>query len=150
MIGVAAVVAWFIYRRTVAYDLPPGDVQGEISWAQPGAGAPPNLVFGNASLSWLGGIAVLHVAGDAHAIGASHGRLLAPWLRPIAAAMAPSIAGTVSDDGMLGALTHDMRLAWRWRLVDDGLAEQDRHLVAGLLRGAAASGSSPPDRCRAR
>lgn len=140
MIGVAAVVAWFIYRRTVAYDLPPGDVQGEISWTQPGAGAPPDLVFGNASLSWLGGIAVLHVAGDAHAIGASHGRLLAPWLRPIAAAMAPAIAGTVSSEGALGALTHGMRLAWRWRLVDDGLAEQDRHMVAGLLRGAAASG----------
>jgi hypothetical protein len=33
-----------------------------------------------------------------------------------------------------------MRLDWRWRFVDDGLVEQDRRMVAGLTRGAAASG----------
>ncbi|HMG23043.1 MAG TPA: C45 family autoproteolytic acyltransferase/hydrolase [Kofleriaceae bacterium] len=136
----AAVVAWFIYRRTVAYDVPAGEVAGEISWVQAAPGAPPNLVYGNASLTWLGGVAVLRVAGDAHAIGASHGRLLAPWLRPIAAAVAPSIAATVSDDGMLGSITHGVRLAWRWRLIDDGLLEPDRRMVAGMARGAAASG----------
>jgi isopenicillin-N N-acyltransferase-like protein len=140
MLGVAAVVAWFIYRRTVAYDMPSGEVQGELTWAPPTSGSPPGLAYGDASLAWLGGIAVLHVAGDAHAIGASHGRLLAPWLRPIAAAMAPSIAGTVSDDGLLGRLTHGIRLAWRWRLIGDGLVEPDRRMVAGLTRGAAASG----------
>lgn len=140
MLGVAAVVAWFIYRRTVAYDVPAGAVAGEIAWAQPSPGAPPNLVYGHAALTWLGGVAVLHVAGDAHAIGASHGRLLAPWLGPIARAMAPSIAATVSDDGMLAAITRGMRLAWRWRLIDDGLTEADRRMVAGMARGAAASG----------
>src|SRR5690349_12211637 len=75
LLGVAAVVAWFIYRRTVAYDVPSGDVTGEISWAPPASGAPPQLVFGQASLAWLGGVAILHVQGDGHAIGASHGRL---------------------------------------------------------------------------
>jgi hypothetical protein len=140
MLGVAVVVAWFIYRRSVAYDLPAGEVQGEISTAQGAPGAPPALVYGGASLAWVGGVAVLHVAGDAHAIGAAHGRLLGPWLPPIAAAAAPSIAGTVSDDGMLGELTHGVRLAWRWRYIDDGLIEQDRRMVAGMTRGAAASG----------
>lgn len=142
MLGVAVVVAWFIYRRSVAYDVPPGDVQGEISWSQPAPGTPPTLVYGDASLGWLGGVAVLHVAGDAHAIGASHGRLLAPWLPAIAAALAPSISGTVSDDGLLGSATHGIRLAWRWRFIDDGLIEQDRRMVAGLTRGAAASGAA--------
>ena len=33
-----------------------------------------------------------------------------------------------------------MRLAWRWRFVDDGLVDQDRRMVAGMTRGAAASG----------
>lgn len=140
MLGVAVVVAWFIYRRSVAYDMPSGEVQGEISWVQPAPGAPPALVYGNASLTWVGSVAVLRVAGDAHAIGAAHGRLLAPWLTPVVAAAAPSVAGTVSDDGMLGELTHGIRLAWRWRFIDDGLVEQDRRMVAGMTRGAAASG----------
>jgi len=140
MLGVAVIVAWFIYRRSVAYDVPPGEVQGEISWVQPAPGTPPTLVYGNASLAWLGSVAVLRVAGDPHAIGAAHGRLLAPWLPAIAAAVAPSIAGTVSDDELLGSITHGVRLAWRWRFIDDGLIEQDRRMVAGLARGAAASG----------
>ena len=40
MLGVAAVVAWFIYRRTVAYDMPSGEVQGEVAWAPPTSVAP--------------------------------------------------------------------------------------------------------------
>jgi hypothetical protein len=140
MLGVAVVVAWFIYRRSVAYDMPPGEVQGEISSVQLAPGASPSLVYGNASLAWTGGIAVLRASGDAHAIGAAHGRLLGPWLPPIAAAVAPSIAGTVSDEGVLGELTHGVRLAWRWRFIDDGLVDQDRRMVAGMTRGAAASG----------
>jgi hypothetical protein len=140
MLGVVAVVAWFIYRRTVTYDMPAGEVQGELSSVQLAPGAPPALVYGNASLAWLGGLAVLRASGDAHAIGAAHGRLLAPWLPPAIAAMAPSIAATVSDDGLWGELTHEIRLAWRWRFIDDGLVEQDRRMIAGMARGVAASG----------
>jgi isopenicillin-N N-acyltransferase-like protein len=141
MLGVAVVVAWFIYRRSVAYDMPDGEVHGEISAAPLAPGVPPALMYGSASLAWVGGLAVLRVAGDAHAIGAAHGRLLAPWLSPVVAAAAASITGTVSDDGLLGELTHGIRLAWRWRFIDDGLVEQDRRMVAGMTRGAAASGA---------
>jgi hypothetical protein len=140
MLGVAVVVAWFIYRRSVAYELPPGEVRGEIASAQAAPGAQPALMYGNGSLSWLGGVAVLRVTGDGHAIGAAHGRLLAPWLASATAALAPSIAETVSRDGVLGELSHAIRLGWRWRFIDDGLIEVDRRMVAGMMRGAAASG----------
>jgi hypothetical protein len=35
-----------------------------------------------------------------------------------------------------------MRLAWRWRFIDDGLSDADRRMIAGITRGAAASGVS--------
>ncbi|MGE5182067.1 MAG: C45 family autoproteolytic acyltransferase/hydrolase [Acidobacteriota bacterium] len=142
LLGVAVVVAWLIYRRSVAYDMPDGDVRGAISLAQPAPGAAPHLEFGSSSLEWVGGIAVLRATGDAHAIGAAHGRLLGPLVAACARATEPSIEATVSDDGWLGGLTHNMRLSWRWRFIDDGLVEADRRLVAGMQRGAAASGAS--------
>src|SRR5262249_47177574 len=93
LLGVAVIVAWFIYRRSVAYDMPGGEVHGEITFATPqGApGARPVLVYGSASLEWAGGLAVLRASGDAHAIGAAHGRLLGPLLRPVVEAARPSI-----------------------------------------------------------
>jgi isopenicillin-N N-acyltransferase like protein len=139
MLGVAVVVAWFIYRRSVAYDMPGGDARGVVTQAQAGPGAPPALVFGSSSLAWTGGIPVLRTTGDGHAIGAAHGRLLAPHLAAVVAAAIPSIEETVDTTGLLGNTTHTMRLAWRWRFVDDGLIDQDRRMIAGMTRGAAAS-----------
>lgn len=139
MLGVALIVAWFIYKRSVAYDMPGGEVHGTISQVQAAPGAPPALVFGSSSLAWTGGIPVLRTTGDAHGIGAAHGRLLAPLLAPVIAASFPSIEGTVGTSGVLGGTTHGMRLAWRWRFVDDGLIDVDRRMVAGLTRGAVAS-----------
>ena len=51
MLGVAIIVAWFIYRRSVAYDMPGGEVRGEITEAQAAPAAPPALVYGAASLA---------------------------------------------------------------------------------------------------
>ena len=140
LLGVAVVVAWFIYRRSVAYDVPAGEVHGEITELQTAPGARPVLAYGSSSLEWVGGLAVLRASGDAHAIGAAHGRLLAPLLRPMVDAARPSIEATISDEGLLGHITHNMRLAWRWRFIDDGLGESDLRMVAGMTRGAAASG----------
>jgi len=140
MLGVTIVVTWFIYRRSVAYEMPGSEVHGAISQMQAGPGAPPALVYGTSSLAWTGGIPVLRVVGDAHAIGAAHGRLLAPWLAATVRAAAPSIQGTVGTGGWLGGSTHGMRLAWRWRFMDDGLLDPDRRMVAGMTRGADASG----------
>ncbi|MBA3394117.1 MAG: hypothetical protein H0T89_15830 [Deltaproteobacteria bacterium] len=140
MLGVAIVVAWFIYRRSVAYDMPGGEVRGALSSTQTAPGAPPTLMYGTASLAWSGAIPVLRLRGDAHAIGAAHGRLLAPYLAPVVRATSPSIDGTVGKGGWFGGTTHAMRLAWQWRFIDDGLIEQDRRMVAGMTRGAGASG----------
>jgi hypothetical protein len=140
LVGVAVVVAWFIYRRSVAYDLPDGDIHGEILGTQVAPGAPPVLTYGAGSLEWLGGLAVLRTSGEPHAIGAAQGRLLAPFLADVIRASRPSIAHTVTDEGWLGGLTHNMRLRWRWRFIDDGMTESDQRLVAGMTRGAAASG----------
>lgn len=142
MLGVAVIVAYFIYKRTVAYDIPGGEAKGAITSVQSAPGAQPALTYGNASLTWVGGLPVLRVAGDAHTVGAAHGRLLAPWLLPIVRSHAPSIEGTVTDEGLFGGMTHNMRLAWRWRFVDDGLVDTDRRMLAGMTRGAAASGVS--------
>lgn len=139
MLGVTIVVAWFIYRRSVAYEMPGGSVRGAISW-QRTPNATSLLTFGSGSLAWNGSIAVLRATGDAHTLGAVHGRLLAPYLPAVVAAAAPSIQGTVGKGGWFGGWTHEMRLDWRWRFVDDGLIDTDRRMIAGLTRGAAASG----------
>ncbi|MFN0252839.1 MAG: C45 family autoproteolytic acyltransferase/hydrolase [Kofleriaceae bacterium] len=140
MLGVAVVVAYFIYKRTVAYDVPGGTVKGAITAVQTAPGAPPALTYGSASLTWVGGVPLLRVSGDAHSVGAAHGRLLAPSLPSMIRAHAPSIEGTVTDEGWFGGWTHNMRLAWRWRFIDDGLVDSDRRMLAGMTRGAAASG----------
>lgn len=140
MLGVAVVVAYIVFRRTVAYDVPTGSTSGVITSVQSAPGAAPSLTYGNASLTWNGGIPILRVAGDAHTVGAAHGRLLAPWIGAVVAAQTPSIEGTVTDEGMFAGRTHHMRRDWRWRFVDDGMIDSDRKLVAGMTRGAAAGG----------
>ncbi|HSD90952.1 MAG TPA: C45 family autoproteolytic acyltransferase/hydrolase [Kofleriaceae bacterium] len=142
LIGMALIVAWFIYRKSVAYEVPDGQVTGEVVGTQEAPGAPPLLTFGGSSLEWQGGIAVLRSTGESHVIGAAHGRLLGPLVAPVIHAAKPSIEATVVDEGLTGGLTHDMRLAWRWRFVDDGLTDNDRGMIAGMTRGAAASGAS--------
>lgn len=142
LLGVALIVAWFIYRRSVAYDLPEGEIHGEIVGTQAAPGAPPVLTYSGSSLEWLGGLAVIRSSGEAHAVGAAAGRLLAPFFAPVIRAARPSVERTVVDDGWLGGLTHKMRLRWRWRFIDDGMTESDQRLVAGMTRGAAASGVS--------
>ena len=142
LLGVVLVVTWFIYRRSVAYEVPAGDVSGEIVGTQAAPGAPPVVSFNGAILEWVGGLAVLRSQGESHALGAAHGRLLAHELEPVLRATRPSIAATVSDDGMLGGWTHNMRLAWRWRFIDDGLSDADLRWIAGMTRGADASGVS--------
>jgi hypothetical protein len=139
LLAVAGIVAWFVFQRSVAYEIPAGSVSGEVvERAAPGSGF--QLGYGGSSLTWVGGLAVVRTTGDDHAIGAAHGRLLAPLLQPMLDAIRPSVEATVADLGTLGRLTHDIRLAWRWRFIDVGLGTSDVQRIAGLWRGAAAGG----------
>src|SRR5690242_19569038 len=98
LLGVALVVAYLIYKRSVAYEMPGGDVRGELAETPNGVGAA--LTYNGSTLEWLGGLPVLRATGDAHAIGAAHGRLLAPRLAAAVRAAMPSIEGTVSYEGL--------------------------------------------------
>ena len=117
------VVAWFIYRRSVAYECRVERSSGEIIQraARPGRGARARRTRLLARVDRRDRRCC--APGEAHTIGAAHGRLLAPLLAPVdprrrsRRSKRPS-----SDDGMFGGLTHDMRLAWRWRFIDDGLS----------------------------
>jgi len=132
----AFVVAWFIYRRAVSYDVPAGVAPSDPLVIEPANGGPPHLRYGSASLAWAGSIAVLRVAGDAHAIGAAEGRLLAADVAAVGKGFAAPMDFAIGG----GALTHGMRVSWRYRFLDDGMSEDQRRAIAGMMRGADASG----------
>lgn len=151
LLGVAATAAWFVFRRSVAYDQPLGTIVGEVV-EQAATGTHVRLGYGDSSLEWIGGIAVLRTVGDDTAIGAAYGRLLGPVIRPMVEALRPSIDATVPRRDRFDRLTHAMRLAWRWRFIDAALGERDVRMVAGAVRGAGASGIALafPDLLRAQ
>jgi isopenicillin-N N-acyltransferase like protein len=142
LIAAAFVVAWFIYRRAVSYDVPEVSIApSPLATVRDAPGAPPHLDYGSSNLGFAGGIAVVRASGDAVAIGAAHGRLLGGAVAAVAAQFAPSIEQSVGEGGMLGGLTRDMRIAWQHRFVDDGLAESHRRGLSALAAGAGASGA---------
>jgi hypothetical protein len=136
----ALVVAWFIYRRAVSYDVPAGAPPRAPVVVVPAPDGTARLGYGEASLAWRGRIAVLRVAGDPHALGAAQGRLLGREAAAAAATVQPAIDAAAGRDGLLGGWTRGMRIAWRHRFIDDGIPEPQRRLVAGLVRGARAAG----------
>lgn len=137
----AFVVAYFIYRRSVAYDVPGGDPpRHELVLDQPSPGARARLRWGDASLSQLGEISVVRAAGEPFAIGAAHGRLLAGQVPANVRAFAPTLTGLAGNGGLFGDWTHGLRVDWRLRFVDDGTPDRHRRSLAGLVRGARQSG----------
>lgn len=145
LIASAFVVAWFIYRRAVSYDVPEVSVSGTpLAMVRDAPGALPRLTYGSSSLTWQGGLAVVRSAGDPVALGAAHGRLLGGSIAEVAAQFQPAIdqsilAGPHDDGGLTGGLTRDMRIAWRHRFVDDGVTDGHRRGLAAMVRGAAGS-----------
>lgn len=143
LVVAAFIVAWFIYRRSVSYDVPGGDVpRHEVVLDQPTPGAPTRLRWGDATLSPLGDLVVLRAAGEPFAIGAAHGRLLAGALPDAARSFTPTLDAVAGTGGLFGGWTHGMRVDWRLRFVDDGVADTHRRGLAGVMRGAAQSGVS--------
>ncbi len=143
LVVAAVVVAWFIYRRSVAYDVPGGDPpRRELVLDQPSPGAPARLRWSDASLATLGELSVLRASGEPFAIGAAHGRLLADALPANARAVGPNLDGLAGPGGLLGDWTRGMRVDWRLRFVDDGTPDPHRRGLAGMVRGARQSGVS--------
>jgi isopenicillin-N N-acyltransferase like protein len=151
----AAVVAWFIFQRSVTYEAPAGEAGGAVQWAAgaAGGGSPGGhgtLGYRGARLSWRGGIAVLHLEGSGHALGAAHGKLLAEEVPAWAAVATRSLEALVAGDGLWAEATHDLRVDWRLRFLDDGLGESDRAAVAGMVRGAGMGDARYPQLARAQ
>jgi hypothetical protein len=142
LVVAAFIVAYFIYRRSVTYDVPGGDPpRREVVLDQPTPGAPTRLTWGDASLTTRGDLQVLRTGGEPFMIGAAHGRLLAAGIPAAARAFGPNL-DAVAGGGWFGGWTHGMRLDWRLRFVDDGVPDPHRRGLAGVMRGARQSGVS--------
>lgn len=131
---------------------PPGSVPGVVPGSVPGsvpgvvAGGPAvapasgsrdgSLAYRGSRLQWRGGIAVLHLAGGGHALGVAHGRLLAEQVPAGAEVAQRSFDELVRGTSSWAQLTHELRVDWRLRFLDDGLGDVDRATVAGMMRGA--------------
>jgi hypothetical protein len=141
----ALTVAYFIYRRSVSYDVPGGTPPRDpVTIGDAAPGAPPTLVYADASLAWAGPLAVVRAAGDPHTIGAAQGRLLGARVADTARLFQPAIDTSVDRSGLLGGWTHAMKVAWRHRFIDDGVPDAQKRATAGLVRGAAAAGAGVP------
>ncbi len=134
----ALIVAWWIYRRSVSYEVPGGTPpKGPVTVEQPEPGSPPRLHYGTATLAWAGPIAVLRADGDPHTIGAAQGRLLAQSVATSAHQFQTAIEYAVP-----AGWTHGMRVEWRHRFIDDGMLDPQKRAIAGVIRGAAGAGTS--------
>jgi Acyl-coenzyme A:6-aminopenicillanic acid acyl-transferase len=138
LVAAAGVVAWFIFERSVTYDLPAIPATPAKPSAMPVL-AFDSLSYGAARLQWNGGIAVLRVTGDSLSLGLGHGRLLTDQMAGATAIAQRSFDPLVKGSGLWAKLTHDLRIDWRLRFLDDGLSEADRAVVAGIVRGAGQS-----------
>jgi hypothetical protein len=136
---IALVVAWFIVRRAVTYDMPDVAVVGGLHNVQRDGDA-SEVRFGDSSLSFRGGIKVLRAVGEPHQIGAAHGRLLGDDIAQFNAATAPSIRALPNAGGWFDNVFTNLAQDWRLRFLDDGLSDSDRRMLAGMIRGAQASG----------
>ncbi len=143
---VALLVSYIIYRRVVAYAVPGGSVPGDplVMRAAESAEAPAVLGYGASSLGYSGRIAVLRLVGKPHTLGASHGRLLGDEVAALADAMDPSIEDSVGTGGLFGESTHDARLRWRYRQLDDGIPGHQLIEIAGVVRGSSRTAASAP------
>ena len=97
------------------------------------------LAYGQSSLGHAGSSAVLRLRGTPQELGAAHGRLLGSAVAAPSDALGSTIAHTVSGKGIFGRLTHDVRLRWRYRFLDDGIPGHQLVELAHLLGGARAS-----------
>lgn len=131
VLAVAAVVAFFIYRRLVAYPDPSLDTRDVALRFEDGA-----LRGAGGALEMVGRVRVVTLEGSPAQVGAAHGRLLAADVKARLDRTRPAIAETVSDDGWLASHFHGARLRWHYRLVDDGIPGHQLVEMKGVAVGA--------------
>ncbi len=138
---VGALIAYLLYRRVSSYAHPSGSApKGPIEVTA--TAAEDGLHFGKARLYYRGHLGILHTEGSAHDIGAQHGRLLAGELATLQSRFQDNVNETVESDGFFASRLHNIRLRWRWRTLDDGIPGHQLVEIAGLVRGAAKSGTN--------
>ncbi len=144
---VALMVTYFIYKRVVSYAMPGGSVSKaplEVDSIESGL-IDAKLRFDDSAMSYSGRITVLRLVGDPHTLGASHGRLLGESVGEVSRNLAPTISHTVSTSGMFGNSTHQARLRWRLRHLDDGIPGHQLKEAAGVIRGTRRTAGTAPN-----
>ncbi len=142
LVAVAAIAAYFIYRRLVSYAEPSGELPHAALDVDPQQRQA--LRYGPASLTYRGELPVLRLSGEPFALGAAHGRLAADDVARVATSIEPTIAATVRREGWFAGFTYPARLRWQHRYADDGIPGHQLMEVAAIVRGAAASRAAPP------
>jgi isopenicillin-N N-acyltransferase-like protein len=146
VLGLASlVVVYLLFDRMVTY-VEPDTAVSESPLALEGApGRAARLGFEGSSVSQVGGLTVLRLTGPPAALGAAHGRLLATELSAQHAALAPLLRQAVSGQALLDGLTHDWRVRWRYRLLDEGIPGHQLVEIAHVLEGARQTTEDVPE-----
>jgi isopenicillin-N N-acyltransferase-like protein len=146
VLGVASlVVVYLLFDRMVTY-VEPDTAVPESALALEGApGRASRLGFEGSSVSQVGGLTVLRLTGPPAALGAAHGRLLATDLPAQHAALAPLLRHAVANQALFDGLTHDWRVRWRYRLLDDGIPGHQLVEIAHVLAGARQAAENVPE-----
>jgi tetratricopeptide (TPR) repeat protein len=147
VLGLASLlVVYLLFARMVTYVEPDASVSESPLALEGGpGGAGSRLGFEGSSVSQVGGLTVLRLTGPPAALGAAHGRLLATELAAQHAALAPLLRHAVASQVFLDGLTHDWRVGWRYRLLDDGIPGHQLVEIAHLLEGARQAAEDVPE-----
>ena len=140
IVAVVVGASYIIYSRLVSYEQPSSHSIAALSMT---AGDKRWLSHDSATLNHVGEIRVLRLMGSPYELGASHGRLLGPSVDATHRSLYPALSERIRSDGWFARRTFSMRLRWRYRSLDDGIADYHRQEVAGLSRGAGRLYRSP-------
>jgi isopenicillin-N N-acyltransferase-like protein len=146
VLGLASlVVVYLLFDRMVTYVEPDTAVSESALELEGAPGRASRLGFEGSSVSQVGGLTVLRLSGPPAALGAAHGRLLATELSAQHAALAPLLRHAVASQALFDGLTHDWRVRWRYRLLDDGIPGHQLVEIAHVLEGARQAAEDVPE-----
>ncbi len=139
LLVIAGFVAYLIFRRFTAYEVPGGSMPDTRVAATPDG----RLRYGQSSLERRGRLRVLRLRGGPHAVGAARGRLLGDETYTVGSALDATISHSIPRGGWFTRRLQGTRLRWNYRLLDDGIPGHQLVEIAGVMRGVGARGSGP-------